>query len=185
MELIDALRARSATCELCGSDADLSASAVPPGDPSVDRAVLSCGPCSEAIAGGEVAGAHWFCLRESIWSEVPAVQVVSWRLIHKLGTEPWAIELLEQVYLDEETLAWAQQGLSVEEAVVVVDSNGTPLADGDSVTLIKDLDVKGANFTAKRGTLVKNIRLGSDPTHVEGRVNKTGIYLKTEFLKKA
>ncbi|MCB9671399.1 MAG: PhnA domain-containing protein [Alphaproteobacteria bacterium] len=46
------------------------------------------------------------------------------------------------------------------------------------------LPVKGANFTAKRGTLVKGIRVGDDPTHVEGRVNGQSIYLKTEFLKK-
>ncbi len=50
---------------------------------------------------------------------------------------------------------------------------------------IKDLDVKGAGFTAKRGTLVKDIRLADDPELIEGRVNKTVIYLRTEFLKKA
>jgi protein PhnA len=72
----------------------------------------------------------------------------------------------------------------VEEGPQVVDSNGAVLMDGDSVTLIKDLDVKGANFTAKRGTLVKSIRVGDDPTHVEGRVNKMSIMLKTCFLKK-
>jgi protein PhnA len=59
------------------------------------------------------------------------------------------------------------------------------LVDGDAVTLIKDLDVKGANFTAKRGTLVKGIRLTDDPALVEGRVNGIAIYLKTAFLKKA
>jgi protein PhnA len=47
------------------------------------------------------------------------------------------------------------------------------------------LNVKGGGFTAKRGTLVKNIRTGADPTHVEGRVNKVAIFLKTCFLKKA
>jgi protein PhnA len=58
------------------------------------------------------------------------------------------------------------------------------LVEGDSVTLVKDLDVKGANFTAKRGTMVKNIRVGEDPTHIEGKVNKITIMLKTCFLKK-
>ncbi|MFT5458090.1 MAG: protein PhnA, partial [Myxococcota bacterium] len=88
----------------------------------------------------------------------------------------------DQLYLDDDTAAWAQ---AETVGVAVVDSNGTVLADGDSVTLIKDLPVKGANFTAKRGTLVRGIRLGDDPSHVLGRVNKTSIYLKTEFLKKA
>ena len=56
---------------------------------------------------------------------------------------------------------------------------------GDGVTLIKDLDVKGAGFTAKRGTLVRPIRLTDNPEHVEGKVNKMAIVLKTQFLKKA
>lgn len=68
----------------------------------------------------------------------------------------------------------------------VKDSNGTILADGDSVTLIKDLKVKGSSITLKRGTLVKNIRLTNDPGEIECRVEKVkGLVLKTEFLKKA
>jgi protein PhnA len=72
-----------------------------------------------------------------------------------------------------------------DERVKTVDSNGTELLEGDSVTLIKDLDVKGANFTAKRGTMVKNIHLTDNPEHIEGKVNKQSIVLKTCFLKKA
>jgi len=66
------------------------------------------------------------------------------------------------------------------------DSNGTLLADGDSVTLIKDLKVKGTSVTLKRGTLVKGIRLTGDPDEIECRVEKVkGLVLRTEFLKKA
>ncbi|NBU22117.1 PhnA domain protein, partial [bacterium] len=65
------------------------------------------------------------------------------------------------------------------------DSFGNILSNGDSVTLIKDLDVKGANFTAKRGTVVKNISLTADPTQIEGRVNGTQIVLLTQYLKKS
>lgn len=66
------------------------------------------------------------------------------------------------------------------------DSNGTKLADGDSVTLIKDLKVKGSSVTLKRGTLVRGIRLAGDPDEVECRVEKIkGLVLRTEFLKKA
>jgi alkylphosphonate utilization operon protein PhnA len=59
-----------------------------------------------------------------------------------------------------------------------------PWPTGDNVHIIKDLDVKGTTFTAKRGTLVKAIRLGEDPELVEGKVNGTSIMLKTCFLKK-
>ena len=66
------------------------------------------------------------------------------------------------------------------------DSNGTILADGDSVTLIKDLRVKGTSVTLKRGTLVKAIRLTGDPDEIECRVEKVkGLVLRTEFVKKA
>jgi protein PhnA len=69
-------------------------------------------------------------------------------------------------------------------AIKTFDSNGIELKDGDSVQIIKDLDVKGAGFVAKRGTLVKNITLTSNPEHIEGKVNKTKLVLKTCFLKK-
>jgi protein PhnA len=66
------------------------------------------------------------------------------------------------------------------------DSNGTLLVDGDSVTLIKDLKVKGANVTLKRGTLIKNIRTTYDPAEIECHAEKVkGLVLRTEFLKKA
>ena len=66
------------------------------------------------------------------------------------------------------------------------DSNGTQLQDGDTVTLIKDLKVKGTSVTLKRGTVVKGIRLTGDPEEVECRVEKVkGLVLKTCFLKKA
>ena len=65
------------------------------------------------------------------------------------------------------------------------DSNGTVLTEGDAVTLIKDLKVKGSSQTLKRGTLVKNIRLTNSPAEIEGRAGGSTMVLKTEFLKKA
>lgn len=67
----------------------------------------------------------------------------------------------------------------------VKDSNGTLLQDGDSVTLIKDLKVKGSSIVMKRGTVVKNIRLTDDEEEVECRIGKSTIVLKACFLKKA
>lgn len=165
-------------CQLCESTDDVVEHAVPPRDATI----LVCSRCAAGIDGDMGEPSHWFCLQGSIWSEVPAVQVTSWRLLRQVG-ETWASDVLEQVYLDEDALEWAKA--LDDTGPATVDSNGTPLADGDSVTLIKDLDVKGAGFTAKRGTMVKNIRLTDDPGLVEGRVNKTAIYLKTEFLKRA
>jgi protein PhnA len=67
----------------------------------------------------------------------------------------------------------------------VKDSNGTILNEGDTVTVIKDLKVKGSSSTIKRGTVVKNIRLTGNEKEIEGRVERTVMVLKTEFLKKA
>lgn len=70
--------------------------------------------------------------------------------------------------------------------IEVKDSNGTRLQDGDTVTLIKDLKVKGANVTLKRGTTIKNIRLTYNEEEIECNADKVkGLVLRTEFLKKA
>jgi len=67
----------------------------------------------------------------------------------------------------------------------VKDSNGTLLAEGDSVSVIKDLKVKGSSSVIKRGTIVKNIRLTDSGNEIEGKIEKSMMVLKTEFLKKA
>lgn len=188
----EALRERAGgRCELCGAETELAVYEVPPGPASdSDRCVLLCATCRAQLDGSvELDPKHWFCLREAAWSEVPAVQVTSYRLLARLTDQPWASELLDQLYLVDEVLEWARSGIESSESEGearprTVDSNGVELADGDSVTLIKDLDVKGAGFVAKRGTLVKGIRLTDNPEHVEGRVNKVAIVLKTQFLKK-
>ena len=70
--------------------------------------------------------------------------------------------------------------------IKVKDSNGTTLSEGDSVTVIKDLKVKGSSTVLKRGTMIKNIHLTDDENEIEGRTDKVkGLVLRTEFLKKA
>ncbi len=125
-----------------------------------------------------------------MWSQTPAVQVMAWRQLKQLSTvgEAWANDLLDMLYLEEDVKAWAEATASNDEddnTTPTLDSNGAVLLAGDTVTLIKDLDVKGAGFTAKRGTAVRNISLTSNPEHIEGRVNGTRIVLLTCFLKKS
>jgi protein PhnA len=67
----------------------------------------------------------------------------------------------------------------------VRDSNGNLLKDGDNVSLIKDLKVRGSSNTLKRGTVVKNIKLTEDEDEVEGRIDRVQMVLRTEFLKKS
>lgn len=73
----------------------------------------------------------------------------------------------------------------VEKGLVVKDSNGNPLQDGDSVTVIKDLKVKGASGAIKQGTKVKNIRLVEGDHNIDCKVDGFGpMKLKSEFVKK-
>lgn len=70
--------------------------------------------------------------------------------------------------------------------MMVKDSNGTELKDGDNVTLIKDLKVKGSSVTLKRGTMIKNIRLTDNEEEIDCRSNKVkGLVLRVEFVKKS
>ena len=191
-----ALRSRADhKCELCGGQDDLAAFAVAPRDEGPDDHVLTCGVCRPQLQGDtDLDNNHWFCLQEAVWSEVTAVQVVGWRLLNRLSGEAWAQDLLEQVYLDEDTMAWAEAEAAPDDdnpdddnpaATPSVDCNGARLVGGDAITVIKDLPVKGTSFVAKRGTLVKGIRLTDNPEHIEGRVNKVTIVIKTCFVKKA
>ncbi len=192
MSIEQALQVRSESqCELCGATESLGVYEVPPrSNGSADECVFICATCREQIEDPEkVDVQHWRCLNESMWSQVPAVQVVAWRMLKRLSTEGWAQGLLDMLYLDEDTLSWAQvtgEGTGSEDAVRHVDSNGTTLEAGDTVTLIKDLNVKGANFTAKRGTVVRGISLVADnPEHIEARVSGQQIVILTKYVKKA
>jgi protein PhnA len=188
-------------CELCTSVPPITSHQVQPFPKSAipQASALLCKTCLEKINDPKALLSdpkYWHCLQTSMWSENPAIKVLSWRILQALSREAaanrWALDLFDQIYIENDLLEWAKarpfEGASDSEnpsAVVTKDSNGAVLLQGDSVTLIKDLEVKGANFTAKRGTLVKGINLTEDPGLVEGRVNGTHIVLKTIFLKKA
>ena len=73
---------------------------------------------------------------------------------------------------------------STEGEPVARDCNGVPLADGDVVTVIKDLKVKGSSMVVKQGTKVKGIRLTEDPDLVDCKIEGSAIVLRTEFLRK-
>lgn len=159
-------------CEYCGATGGLDAVAVSPaGD------VLLCSVCrgeSDAPAG------HWRSLEGAAWSDVPVVQLAVWRKLGALGLG-WATEAREGMILTPEVQGWTE----IATAVTHLDSNGAALAQGDTVVLIKDLPVKGAGFTAKRGTAVRGISLVADNAgHIEGRVEGQRIVILTEFVKK-
>lgn len=187
MSLLNALTERAGhQCELCQATDNLMVYEVPPAEANADKCVLTCQTCHEQLSGtADTDMNHWRCLSDAMWSSVPAVQVVAYRQLHALSNESWAQDNLAMLYIEDDIKNWAEAGMiAAEENEPTRDSNGTVLQAGDSVTLIKDLDVKGAGFTAKRGTAVRNISLTNNPEHIEGRVNGTRIVLVSKFLKK-
>ena len=96
------------------------------------------------------------------------------------------MEYCEQEYNDvnQHWLNRPENKTAMDE-LIVKDSNGNILKEGDTVTIIKDLKVKGSSTVLKRGSVVKGIRLTDNAGEIEGRVNKEMMVLKTEFLKKA
>ncbi|MCW8826413.1 MAG: PhnA domain-containing protein [Gammaproteobacteria bacterium] len=187
-----ALHKRSESrCELCGATESLASYEVPPNSSgTADDSLLICNTCRDQIENpDDVDLNHWRCLNDSMWSQIPAVQVVAWRMLTRLSSEGWPQELLDMLYLDDETLKWAEatgEGQGDSDSVKHIDSNGAQLEAGDSVTLIKDLTVKGANFTAKRGTAVRGISLvPENGEQIEGRVNGQQIVILTKFVKKS
>ncbi len=187
MTIEQQLLARSGgKCELCASDQNLTVCEVSHAPGGAENQAVLCETCQAQIDAPQDVH-HWRCLSESMWSQVPAVQVLAWRQLKRLSTEPWAQDLLDMLYLEPDMQTWAQAAIADDEddSEPTLDSNGTRLQEGDAVTLIKDLDVKGAGFTAKRGTSVRDIRLTSNPKHIEGKVNGVQIVLVAAFLKKA
>jgi len=175
--------ARSELCELCGSSEDVSILELPISDGSEEQSIYVCANCKGQIESGELDETHFNCLNDAMWSETPAAKIMSYILWNRLGRQ----DMIEMMYLEEDELQLAEQAVNAEaNKVVFRDANGVELHAGDSIVILKDLDVKGAGFTAKRGTTVTRIALPNDmDDHVEGRVNGTKIYLKTEFIKKA
>lgn len=177
-------------CELCSAKNELSSFLVAPksGD-HADEYIFICTTCKEQIEDpSKINANHWRCLNESIWSEITAVKVIAWRILNKLKSEGWPQDLLDMMYLEDETLEWAKSGESNAKEIAAVihkDSNGVILEAGDSVVLIKDLNVKGTSLVAKRGAAVRNIRLVHDnPEFIEGKVNGQQIVIITKYVKK-
>ena len=186
MSLTQSLLDRSdSKCELCNNTEQLSKHTVAPrsGDSDSDVVVV-CSNCNTQLENiDNLDENHWRCLNESMWNAEPSVQVTVYRLLDKLSNTSWATDLKNQMYMDETTTEWAE--FSGPGSVIHKDANGHILKAGDSVVLIQDLKVKGANFTAKRGTAVRRISLVQDnPNHIEGRVEDQHIVILTQYVKK-
>ena len=191
MGLVDDLKNRSGgVCELCGADNNLKAFEVPPiSTGGLDGSLLACETCKTQIENPDSTNPnHWRCLNDSMWSEHEPVKVVAWRMLSRLKAQGWSQDLLDIMYLEDETLAWAKatgEGLEESEKIIHRDVNGVILENGDNVVLIKDLKVKGSSMVAKQGTAVRRISLDRENAdYIEGKVGAQQIVIITKYVKK-
>lgn len=191
MKIDDLLLERSGNkCELCQSENNLKAYEVGPQDRYTDEnTILICGKCTAQIdKKEELDASHWNVLTSTMWSEIPGIQVVTWRMLNRLRGESWAAENLDMMYMDEDRMAWAKAtGDHDNDGSVDLhkDSNGNVLQTGDTIVLTRSLDVKGTTLNAKMGTVVKNIRLVADNTEqIEGKIEGQTIVILTKYVRK-
>jgi protein PhnA len=191
MKLDEILQKRSGNkCELCGSIENVKVYEVQPQDgPHENNCIIACEKCRTQIdKKAELEPNHWKILSETMWSEVPAVQVIAWRMLSRLRNESWASDNLDMLYLDEEKLQWAKATGDHENDGSVdlhKDANGNILQQGDTVVLTKSLDVKGSTLNAKMGTVVKNIKLVENNTEqIEGKIEGQVIVILTKYVRR-
>ena len=189
LEALLSLRSEN-KCELCKSGEGIQMYEVlPQQNGDAEDCIMLCNVClTQVEKKAELNSSHWHCLSESMWSEVPGVQVVAWRMLNRLRNESWAADNLDMMYLADERLAWAKAtGYHENDATVDLhkDCNGQILQTGDTVVLIKSLDVKGSTLNAKMGTVVKNIRIVEDNTEqIEGKIEGQTIVILTRYVRK-
>ena len=170
-------------CELCNSQAaEHEYTVSPKSDDKIEHQVAICDTCLQAIDEKD-KGDYWRVLEGSIWNPEPSVQALSYRLLYTYKDQEWADSVINSVDLDEATIQWALSAFEVAD--VHKDAYGNQLETGDTVVLTQNLNVKGTNFTAAKGTVVKRIRLVPDNTEqIEGKVNDQTIVILTKYVKK-
>ncbi|MBK9283757.1 MAG: PhnA domain-containing protein [Sphingobacteriaceae bacterium] len=181
---MEKLKARNNNlCELCNlNEPTIAFTVSPKSDEDINHQVSLCDTCHSKL-NHENESHYWRCLEGSIWSETPAVKALSYRLLQNFKNEDWANNTLSSVDVEEEIVNWAMSAFEI--AAVHKDAFGNILENGDNVVLTQALDVKGTNFTASKGTVVKRIKLVSENAeHIEGKINEQSIVILTKYVKK-
>jgi protein PhnA len=180
-------------CELCGhaEEENLAIYEVPKTPEYIegaDKAIYACITCISQFDSEERDFNHWRCLNDSMWSPAAPVQVMAWRMLHRIKSAGWPRDLIDMMYMEDQQLEWAAAEGDAEDksdALIHRDANGVILEAGDSVVLIKDLKVKGSSMIAKQGTAVRRISLDHEnANYIEGKVDGIQIVIITEYVKK-
>ncbi len=191
MPLSSFLHNRTTTCELCAAaNTTLESYSIPPFLLDNEKAqVAICDTCiTQLQLPIETLDAnYWRCLEGSIWSEVPAVQALSFKLLTSLSAkESWAAEAASAVFLEQGVLDMAAAELEAgANKIIHKDAYGAILEAGDTINLTENLNVKGTNFIAPKGTKVIKIKLvPNNAEQIEGKINGDTIVILTKFVRK-
>lgn len=170
-------------CELCSAEEAVTAYTVSPkDDDAIANQVALCNTCHTALSAGK-NNVHWQCLAGSIYNTEPSVQALTYRILHEHSDEEWAKDIMQSVELEEQVVDWALSAFQKKEAHL--DAFGNELQSGDNVVLTQVLNVKGTNFMAPKGTVVKRIKLVPDNTEqIEGKINEQTIVILTKYVRK-
>lgn len=171
-------------CELCSAEEAATAYTLSPKEEDdLANQVALCPTCLAALTAGKNK-VHWQCLAGSIYHTEPAVQALTYRILHEHSDEEWAQDIMQSVELDEPVVDWALSAFQKKE--VHHDAFGHELQSGDTVVLTQVLNVKGTHFMAPKGTVVKKIRLVPDNTEqIEGKINDQTIVILTKYVRKS
>lgn len=171
------------SCELCGAANPTHEYTVSPKtDDSINNQVAICDTCLNAM-DNETSSNHWRCVEGSIWNPEPSIQALSYRILTTYKNEDWASNLISSIDIEEEIKEWALSSFIVAD--VHKDAFGNVLENGDTIVLTQSLNVKGTNFTASKGTVVKKIKLVHDNVEqIEGKINEQTIVILCKYVKK-
>lgn len=172
-----------ALCELCNSKSASNEYLVSPKNEHVpENLVALCDDCYSKLDKIQDDD-YWRCLEGSIWNPEASVQALSYRILYLHKNKEWADSIIHSVELSESTINWAMSIFEVEEGHI--DAYGNKLENGDNVILTQALNVKGTNFSAAKGTVVKRIKLVPGNTgQIEGKINDQTIVILTKYVKK-
>lgn len=175
-------------CELCGNEGNVIYEVKPQAKRTEENCIFICNKCLAQIEKKEEPDAeHWKVLKDTMWSEVPGIQVMAWRMLNRFRNEAWAAESLEVLYLDDDNLEWAKASgdHNSDASAVHRDAYGVLLQGGDTVILTNSLDVKGSSVNARVGTVIKNIRLvPGNIEQIEGKIEGQQIVVLTKYVRK-
>ncbi len=175
-------------CEICTTSTTLlHGYTLPAKSNIIENQVAVCKVCENDIASKQFTNVnHWQCLSGSIWNETYAIRALSYYVLKQLETQVWAKDILDSVEIEEDINEWVTISLHTDKPLIHKDSYGVVLEHGDTIVLTQNLPVKGANFIAPKGTIVRKIKLVHDSEEqIEGKVEGMTIVILTKFVRKS